>query len=224
MEARAELVDLVEHHHATARAGLLERLDDVAGQRANVGTPVPAYLRLVVHTTERHAHELAPERLGDALAEGSLADSGRADKAQDGAVPFRVELAHREKFDDALFNLIEAEVVRVENAPRLPHVDRVGLGALPGQLDQPVEIGTHHGVLARGVGHALQALCFLRRLLLDFFGHAGLGDRFPELLDLGGLALLALAQFLLDRFHLLAQDVLALGLIQARLGALVDLA
>src|SRR5205809_1734043 len=35
---------------------------DVAGQRADVGAPVPAYLGLVVHAAERHAHEFAPQR------------------------------------------------------------------------------------------------------------------------------------------------------------------
>jgi hypothetical protein len=32
LDAAAQLVDLVEHHHAVARAGLADRLDDVAGQ------------------------------------------------------------------------------------------------------------------------------------------------------------------------------------------------
>ena len=49
MHARAQLVDLVEHHHAAARAGFFECLNDVARQRANVGAPVPAHLGLVMH-------------------------------------------------------------------------------------------------------------------------------------------------------------------------------
>ena len=137
---------------------------------------------------------------------------------------FGIELAHGEKFDDALFHLLEAEMIRIQNAPRFRHVDRVGLGALPRQLDQPVEIGAHHRVLARGVGHALEALQFLHRLLFDFLGHAGFCDRFLELPELRSLALVAFAQLLLDRFHLLAQEVLPLSLIQAHFGALVDLA
>src|SRR6266851_962916 len=138
VETRAELVDLVEHHDAIARACLLNRLDDVAGQRANVGAPVPAYLGLVVHAAERHAHELPPERLRDALAERSLPDSGRADEAQDRPVAFWIELAHREVLEDALLHRLAAEMIRVENAPRLGHVDRIGLGALPRELEQPV--------------------------------------------------------------------------------------
>ena len=79
------LVDLVEHHHGVARSGLAQRLDDAARQRADVGAAVAADLGLVAHAAERDAHELAPERAGDALAERSLADAGRADEAQDRA-------------------------------------------------------------------------------------------------------------------------------------------
>ena len=53
LDAPAELVDLVEHHHAVARAGLADALDDVAGQRADIGAPVAADLGLVMHAAER---------------------------------------------------------------------------------------------------------------------------------------------------------------------------
>ena len=48
-------------------------------------------------------------------------------------------------------------------------------------------------------------------------------DRLLELRDLGR-ALVALAELLLDRAHLLAQQVLAVGVADRLLGALVDLA
>ena len=113
---RAELVDLVQHHHAVARAGLADRLDDVAGQRADIGAPVAADLRLVVHAAEADAHELAVHRARDRLAERGLADAGRADEAQDRRLALRRELAHGEIFDDAPLDLVEAEVVLVEDA------------------------------------------------------------------------------------------------------------
>ena len=124
--AGAELVDLVEHHHAVARARLAHALDDVARQRADVGAPVAADLRLVVHAAQAHAHELAPGRPGDALAERGLAHAGRADEAQDRALARRVQLAHREVLENALLDLVEAVVVGVEDAPRLGDVDRRG--------------------------------------------------------------------------------------------------
>ena len=63
----------------------------------------------------------------------------------------------------------------------------------------------------------------LARLILDLLRHAGLGDRLVELGHLGGLALLALAELALDRRHLLAQQHLALALVERRLGLPADL-
>ena len=63
----------------------------------------------------------------------------------------------------------------------------------------------------------------LRAWLLDLLRHAGVGDRLVELGHLGGLALLALAELLLDRGHLLAQQHLALALVERRLGLPADL-
>ena len=54
------------------------------------------------------------------------------------------------------------------------------------------------------------------RLLLDRLGHAGGLDLLVELLDLLGLVV-ALAELLLNRLHLLAQEVLALVLADLRL-------
>ena len=52
LDAGAELVDLVEHHDAVARAGLADRLDDVARQRADIGAAMAADFRLVMHAAE----------------------------------------------------------------------------------------------------------------------------------------------------------------------------
>ena len=51
-EVHAHLVDLVHHEDRVARAGLADRLDDAAGQRADVGAPVTADLGLVAHAAE----------------------------------------------------------------------------------------------------------------------------------------------------------------------------
>src|SRR5690606_1305896 len=101
VEADAELVHLVEHHHGVARAGLADALDDRARQRPDVRAPVSADLRLVVHAAQARADELEPDRARDALAERSLADARRADEAQDRAPAFRVELSNCEVFENA---------------------------------------------------------------------------------------------------------------------------
>ena len=223
LDAAAELVDLVEHHHAVARAGLADRLDDVARQRADIGAPVAADLRLVVHAAEAHAHEFPVHGAGDRLAERRLADAGRPDEAEDRRLALRRELAHGQIFEDAPLDLLQPVVILVEDFPRLADVDRRFLGQPPGQLDQPVEIGADHAVLAGGLGHALEPAQLLARLLLDLLRHARLGDRLGEVGDLLRLAAVALAELPLDRGHLLAQEHLALALVERGLGLLADL-
>ena len=220
--AGSKLVDLVEHHHAVARCDLAQILDDVPRQRTDVGSPVSAYFRLIVHASQACAHELAAGCLGDTLPKRGLAYAGRADEAQDRALARRIELAHREILEDAPLDLVEPVVVFIEDASRLGDVDgRLALGR-PGQIDQPVEIGADHRIFARAFLHPLQALQLLARLLLDFLGHLRLGDRLVELRDLGA-ALLAFAQLLLNRAHLLAQQMLAIHVADRFLGAFVNL-
>ena len=73
------------------------------------------------------------------------------------------------------------------------------------------------------LGHALEALQLLARVLLDLLGHLRLGDRLRRARR-SRRALVVLAQLLLDRAHLLAQQVLALRFVERLLRLLVDLA
>ena len=101
-------------------------------------------------------------------------------------------------------------------------IDRV-LGALrPRQRDQPVEVGARDGVLGGGDRHLRQAIELAQRFLLDRLGHAGRVDLGAQLVDFLGL-LVALAELLLDRLQLLAQEVLALVLADLRLHLRLDL-
>ena len=96
-------------------------------------------------------------------------------------------------------------------------------GRVPRQLDQPVEIGAHHAVFGRGFRHAFEATQLAARLFLDVLRHLGLGDGLAELGHLGALAGVALAQLLLNRGHLLAQQNLALAFVERGLGLAANL-
>src|SRR5205085_12538752 len=115
--AHAELVDLVEHHHAVASSRLAQALDDVAWQRSDICAAMAADLRFVVHAAQAHARELASRRPGDALTERGLAHARRADEAQDRTLARRIELPHREKLEDAPLHLLEPVVIGIENTP-----------------------------------------------------------------------------------------------------------
>ena len=117
-----------------------------------------ADLRLIVHAAEAHAPELKSERPGDALAERGLAHARRSDEAQDRAAALRVELAHREKLEDAALDLLEPVVILVEYLTGALDVDVLGVGLGPGHGDQPVEIGARHAVLGACLVHAVEPL------------------------------------------------------------------
>jgi len=79
------------------------------------------------------------------------------------------------------------------------------------QHHQPVEIGARDGVLRRRRRHLGQAIELAQRFFLDRLRHPGGLDLLGDLFDLLGL-IVAFAELLLDRLHLLAQEVLALVL------------
>ena len=149
-EIGAELVDLVEDEHRVLRLGPAQPLDDLPGQRADVGAAVAADFRLVAHAAERHAHELAAERLGDRARQRGLADAGRADEAEDRPLHVRVQLADGQVLEDAVLRLLEAGVVGVEHALRLRQVDHFVGPLAPRQRDEPVEIGARDRVFGGG--------------------------------------------------------------------------
>ena len=107
-EIRAELVDLVQDEDRVLRFGAAQPLNDLARQRADVGAPVTANLGLVAHAAERHAHELAAERIGNGLGERRLADPRRAEKTEDRSLHVRIQLANRQILEHAVLHLLEA--------------------------------------------------------------------------------------------------------------------
>src|ERR1700732_2605924 len=158
MKSRAELVQFVQHHHRIARPCLVDELDEVLGHRAERGSPVPAYLAFIVDAAEAKPDEFATDRAGDTLAKRGLADAGRADEAKYRALAVRIELAHRQIFENAPLHFLKAIVIFIENAPRLDDIDALRIELRPGHFDQPVEIAPYHPVFGRGFQHAFKPL------------------------------------------------------------------
>ena len=179
-----------------------------------------ADLGLVAHAAERHAHELAVGRLGDRLAERGLAHAGRAHQAQDRRLHLVDARLHRQVLDDALLDLLQAVVVLVEDLLRALDVLGDLRLLLPRQVDEGLDVVAHHGRLGRHRRHELQLLQLGLGLLARVLGHVRALDALLHLLEVG--ALLALAELLLDRLHLLVQVVLALALLHLPLDAAAD--
>ena len=183
---------------------------------------MPPDLGFVVHAAEAQPDEFAAGRLGDALPERGLANAGWANEAQDGAAAVRIELAHREIFEDAAFDLGQTVVVLVQDAARFRDVDRIGIELRPRQADQPIQVAADHAVFGGGIRHTLETLELLLGMVLGLLRHPGLLDRFAQLEDLGRL-LVALPQLLLNVAQLLAQNMFALLGGQRLLGLIADL-
>ena len=110
-------------------------------------------------------------------------------------------------------------MVCVENLARVHGIEAL-LGALgPRHGDQPVEVGADHRRLAALLADALQPAQLTLGLLAHVLGH-------PGFLDLGAVLVkhrcVVVAELLADRLHLLAQEVLALLLLGARLDVVAD--
>ena len=112
---RAHLVDFVEQEQRVLHADFRHLLDELAGHGADVGTAVTTDLRLVTHPTQGHAHILAAGGLGDGLAQGSLAHPGRPDQAEDGALKLVHTRLHCQVFEDAILDLVQAIVIRIQH-------------------------------------------------------------------------------------------------------------
>ncbi len=74
-----------------------------------------AYLRLIAHAAQRHAHELAVGGARDALTQRGLAHARRAHQAQDGAAQILHALLYGQVFDDALLDLLQPVMVALEH-------------------------------------------------------------------------------------------------------------
>ena len=177
-------------------------------------------LRLVAYPAERHADELAIGRAGDRLAERGLSHSWRPDEAQDGGLHLIDAALHGQVFEDPLLHFLEPVVVGVEHLFRRRDVLRDLALLLPRQVDQRLEVVAHDSGFGRHRRHQPQFLELVLGFLPRVFRHASGLDPLLHLLEIG--ALLALAEFLLDRLYLLVQVVLALTLFHLALHAPAD--
>ena len=165
---------------------------------------------------------LRPIALAMLLPRLVLPTPGGPDEQQDGAADRVREAAHREVLEDALLDLLEAVVVLVEDLGRLLDVEAVVGGDGPRQRDEPVHVGPDDADLGRGGRDPAHPVDLLDRPGADLLGHARGLDLLAQLVDLG-LLRVVLAQLALDGLELLAEDVLALGLVHLGLDLALDL-
>src|ERR1700674_3990069 len=221
-EVASNLVNFVEHEDRIFRLRAPYSLNDLAGQGSDVGAAMATNLRFVVPSAERQTRELASQRPRNGFTQRSFAYTRRPDETQNRPFHVGLQSPHRKVVKDAVFYFLQVIVVGVENLFRLRDFNFSTRSLRPGQDGQPLDIVSRDRIIRRHRRHARQASEFLQRFFLHFIGHA---RGFDFLFWFFGvtLAFVLLAQFFLDRLHLLAQVILALRLLHTILHFRLDL-
>ena len=196
----------------------------VPGHRADVRAPVAADLGLVADAADRDADELAAERARDRLAERRLADAGRADEAEDRPGDVALQLRDGEVLDDPLLHLLEVVVVLVEDraAPaRGRGCPRVVSFQGSVRIQSRYVRMTPYSAAAGGSFSSRDELALGRLAARPRAARARRAARAAP--STSACSRVALAELLLDRLQLLAQEVLALALLHLRLDLRLDL-
>ena len=114
-EICAEFVYFIKQQHGIDRAGFLHHLNDLTGQRADVGAAMSSNLGFVTHAAQRQAHKLSARSASDRFSQTRLANSRRADKTENRAARVLHQLTHGKVFENAVLDLVQTEMVFVEN-------------------------------------------------------------------------------------------------------------
>ena len=169
-----------------------------------------AKLSLVTHSAQGQTVEFTPEGTGDRAAKRRFSDSRRADKENDRALGIGPQLDDGERLEDAFLDVLEAVMVFVEYLSGLVQVELFLARTPPRQFENVLDVGANDVVIGRRLRQLLHPLEFAVGLFPDIVGQVGLFETFAKLFSLGLFAGLVVAEFLLDRLHLLAEDVVAL--------------
>ena len=125
-----------------------------------------ADLRLVADPAQRDPRETATQRARNGLTQRRLADARRSNQGDDrtrAAATDRLEVAtfapllDGQEFDDALFDVVEPGVVRIQDAAGLGDVEAILRLLAPGQLEHPVQVVADPALLGVLLAGALEA-------------------------------------------------------------------
>ena len=132
------------------------------------------------------------------------------------------ELADREELEDPVLHVLQGVVVLVEDPLRLDDVEVLLASRRPGQLGDELEVVAQDLRLHRLAGETLELLPLPVDLLADVLGQDERLELLLEPLEVV-VPVLALAQLLLDRLQLLAEEHLPLPVAQLLLDLRLDL-
>ena len=181
---------------------------------------MPADFRLVVQAAERDTPELAAQRRRHRLAQRGLTHTRRAVEAEYRGFEVALELDDGQVFEDTLLDLLQPEMVAVELLARAIQIEIVLGHLVPREFQQQLQVGHLHRIFGHGGIQPLDLLQLFLEGFADLLGPVLLLGLLAHLLDVG---IGAIAQFVLDRAHLLLQVIVALLLVDLLLHALLYL-
>ena len=181
-----------------------------------------ADLGFITDAAETDADKLATERAGDRLSERGFPDAGRPDEAENRTLHFVFELPHGEILKDPFLHLLQIVVVLVEHFGGSLEVEVVLRPLGPGQLNDPLEIGSDSRRFGGIRMHFLESFELLFGFFQHLLRHLQFCDPFAELGDFLS-AFIEFSQLFLNSLELFAQEVFALGLVHLPLGLRLNL-
>ncbi|EKD60156.1 MAG: hypothetical protein ACD_54C00910G0002 [uncultured bacterium] len=209
-EILPHLVNFIQQDQRVGGFRLLQRLNDLARHRADIGPPVATDLRFVAHAAQRNPNELAPGCLRNRPPEAGFTHTRRPDEAQDRPLQLGRARLHRQIFDDAFLDLFQTIVIGIQHLLRRSQIFLDAGRHPPRHAQQPIQIVAHNGRFRAHRAHGFQLFQLTLGLVARLFREFGRLDprfKFGQLV----LAILAVAQLLLNGLHLLIQIIFALG-------------
>jgi len=194
---RSQLVHFVEQQHRVDGAGLFHHLNDLARQRADVGTPMAANFRFIAHATKTEPHKLSSRRAAIDFPRLVLPTPGGPTKQRIDPFGILHQLAHREILENPVLNLLQTKMIFVQNSSALVR-SRISFDFCFQGTETSQSMYVRETVPSADIGGmASSRWQFLQRPFLGLFAHAGFFDLLLELVHFR--ALILAAKFLVDR-------------------------
>ena len=214
-------VDLVQQEQRVFDPHFRHFLDQFARHRANVGPTMTADFRFIAHAAKRHTNVFPSGRFGDGLTQRGFTYPRRSHQTKDWPLDFVHPALNREIFKDAILHALQAIVIGIEDLLGLTQVFFDLTARIPRHLHHPVDVATHDGRFRRHRRHHLQLLQFRFGFFFRLFRHFRRVDlTLQRFVFVRGVV--HLAEFFLNRFHLLVQIVLALGFLHLLFDAVAN--
>ena len=176
--------------------------------------------RFITYAAQAHLDKLPAHSFSDRPDNAGLAHTGRSHKAEDRPLHILFEPQHSQVFYDPFLDLFHSVMVPVQDLAGPVQV-QVVLGLFPpGKVQDPFDIGLADGSFRAARCHTAHPVQFLFALRPGFFIQRRF---FHPLAQVGSIRIVAVAQFVLDRFDLFPQVVILLVLFHLLTDPCLDL-